>query len=41
MAGMYIVSPLFGSRVSFAKWFADHPPTEDRIARLRSREWAR
>lgn len=41
MAGMFIVNPLNGRRVSFKKLFADHPPTEDRIARLRSREWAR
>ncbi len=40
MAGMYIVNPLAGRRVSFKKWFSDHPPTADRIARLRSREWA-
>jgi heat shock protein HtpX len=41
MAGMFIVNPLRGSRVSFKNLFADHPPTEDRIARLRSREWAK
>jgi len=40
MAPMYIVSPLFGRRVVAKKWFADHPPTAERIARLRSREWA-
>jgi heat shock protein HtpX len=40
MAPMYIVNPLSGKRVSFAKWFSDHPPTEERIARLRSKEWA-
>jgi heat shock protein HtpX len=41
MAPMYIVSPLFGRRVVAKKLFADHPPTADRIARLRSRDWAK
>jgi heat shock protein HtpX len=41
MAGLYIVNPLAGMNVSMKSWFSDHPPTEDRIARLRSREWAR
>lgn len=41
MAPMYIVSPLAGSRVAFGQLFANHPPTAQRIARLRSREWAR
>jgi heat shock protein HtpX len=41
MAAMYIVNPLRGRRVSFGKWFSDHPPTEQRIARLRSGEWAK
>lgn len=40
MAPLYIVSPLAGVRVTAKKWFSDHPPTADRIARLRSREWA-
>jgi heat shock protein HtpX len=40
MAGMYIVNPLTGRRVSMARWFSDHPPTADRIARLRARQWA-
>jgi heat shock protein HtpX len=40
MAALFIVNPLRGRRVSFAKWFSDHPPTQDRIARLRSQEWA-
>lgn len=39
MAPMYIVSPLAGMNVSFKNLFSDHPPTEERIARLRSREW--
>jgi heat shock protein HtpX len=41
MAPMYIVSPLAGMNISLKGMFSDHPPTEDRIARLRSREWAR
>jgi heat shock protein HtpX len=41
MAPLYIVSPLAGMRVAFKGLFSDHPPTEDRIARLRSKEWAR
>jgi heat shock protein HtpX len=41
MAGLYIVSPLAGTRQSLSRLFADHPPTGERIARLRSREWAR
>jgi heat shock protein HtpX len=40
MAPLYIVSPLFGKRVVAKNLFADHPPTGERIARLRSREWA-
>jgi heat shock protein HtpX len=40
MAAVFIINPLNGRRVSFANWFSDHPPTEQRIARLRSREWA-
>jgi heat shock protein HtpX len=41
MAPLYIVSPLAGMNVSFKGLFSDHPPTEDRIRRLRAREWAR
>ena len=41
MAPMYIVSPLAGMNVSFKNLFSDHPPTEDRIRRLRAKEWAR
>src|ERR1700678_988593 len=40
MAGLFIVNPLGGRRVNFAKWFSDHPPTDQRIARLRSQQWA-
>jgi heat shock protein HtpX len=41
MAPLYIVSPLAGMNVSFKNLFSDHPPTEERIRRLRSHEWAR
>jgi Zn-dependent protease with chaperone function len=40
MAALFIINPLTGRRVSFGKWFSDHPPTPDRIARLRSKQWA-
>lgn len=35
-ASKYIVNPLSGQRVSFAKLFSTHPPMEERIARLRA-----
>jgi len=35
-ASKYIVKPLTGSKVSFAKLFTTHPPTEERVARLRA-----
>jgi heat shock protein HtpX len=38
-ASKYIVNPLSGRRVQYAKWFSTHPPLEDRIARLRQGEW--
>lgn len=38
-ASKYIVNPLTGRRVQFANLFSTHPPLEDRIARLRRREW--
>ncbi len=38
-AQAYIVHPLRG-KTSFANMFATHPPTQERIARLRSKEWA-
>jgi heat shock protein HtpX len=41
MAPLYIVSPLAGMNVSFKNLFSDHPPTDERIRRLRAREWAR
>jgi heat shock protein HtpX len=41
MAPMYIVSPLAGTRVVASRLFSDHPPTAERIARLRGRTWDR
>ena len=38
-AQAYIINPLTGRKVQFANLFRSHPPTEDRIARLRGREW--
>jgi heat shock protein HtpX len=38
-ASMFIVNPLTGRRVSFSGLFMTHPPTEQRIARLRAGEW--
>jgi heat shock protein HtpX len=35
----FIINPLTGRKVSFAGLFSSHPPTEDRIRRLRSGEW--
>jgi heat shock protein HtpX len=35
-ATAYIINPLTGRKVSFANLFTTHPPTEERIARLRS-----
>jgi heat shock protein HtpX len=40
-AQAYIVNPLSGRRAQFAKLFRSHPPTEDRVERLRAGEWAR
>jgi heat shock protein HtpX len=39
-ATAYIVNPFTGRQVQFANMFMSHPPIEDRIRRLRSREWA-
>ena len=39
-ASAYIVNPLSGRTVNFAKLFSTHPPTEERIARLRGTEAA-
>jgi heat shock protein HtpX len=35
MEQAFIVNPLTGRKVGFAKYFMTHPPVEDRIARLR------
>ena len=40
-AQAFIVNPLTGRKVAFANLFRTHPPTEDRVARLRAKEWAR
>jgi heat shock protein HtpX len=40
-AAMYIINPVTGKEIQFKNLFTTHPPTSDRIARLRSREWAR
>jgi heat shock protein HtpX len=39
-AQAFIVNPLTGRKVQFANLFRSHPATEERVARLRSREWA-
>lgn len=36
-ATAYIINPLTGRQMKFASFFSSHPPTEDRIARLRGR----
>ena len=38
-AQAYIVNPLTGRKVQFANLFRSHPVTEERVQRLRSREW--
>jgi heat shock protein HtpX len=40
-ASMYIVNPLTGRRIRFASLFLTHPPTEQRIDRLRQPAGAR
>jgi heat shock protein HtpX len=39
-ASAYIINPLTGRRVAFAGLFSTHPPTEERIRRLRTSSWA-
>jgi heat shock protein HtpX len=38
-ASAYIINPLTGRKVTFAGLFSSHPPTADRVARLRGGEW--
>jgi heat shock protein HtpX len=38
-ASAFIVNPLAGRKVNFSSLWSTHPPTEDRIARLRGGEW--
>jgi heat shock protein HtpX len=38
-AQAYIVNPLSGQKIQFANLFRTHPPTEDRVNRLRRGEW--
>jgi heat shock protein HtpX len=38
-ASLFIVNPLTGRDMQFKNLFQTHPPTADRIARLRSGEW--
>jgi heat shock protein HtpX len=40
-ATAYIINPLTGREVSFANMFRTHPPTADRIARLRHQQSVR
>jgi heat shock protein HtpX len=40
-ASAFIVNPLTNRKMSFANLWRTHPATEDRVARLRDREWAR
>jgi heat shock protein HtpX len=40
-AQKYIVNPLTGRKVQFAAFFTTHPPTDDRVARLRAGDWRR
>jgi heat shock protein HtpX len=40
-ATAYIINPLSGRKVNFASLFSTHPPTEERIARLRAQTHAR
>jgi heat shock protein HtpX len=40
-ASAFIVNPLSGRKMSFGNLWRTHPQTEDRVARLRAREWAR
>jgi heat shock protein HtpX len=39
-AQAFIVNPLSGRKIQFGNLFRSHPNTAERVARLRSREWA-
>jgi heat shock protein HtpX len=39
IAQAFIINPLTGRRVQFGNLFRTHPPTEDRVARLRQGAW--
>ena len=39
-AQAFIVNPLTGRRIQFSSLWRSHPPTQDRVARLRGRDWA-
>lgn len=39
MSTLFIVNPFSRRRSSFSRYFMDHPPTPERIARLRSGQW--
>jgi len=38
-AQAYIINPLTGRKAQFGNLFRTHPPTDDRVARLRSGDW--
>jgi heat shock protein HtpX len=38
-ASMFIINPLTGRKAQFANLFMTHPPTADRVARLRAGDW--
>ena len=38
-ASAFIVNPLSGRKMSFGNLWRSHPPTEDRVARLRAGDW--
>ena len=38
-ATAYIINPLTGRKVNFASLFSTHPPTAERVQRLRSNSW--
>lgn len=40
-AQAFIINPLSGQKIQFSNLWRTHPPTEDRVQRLRSREWAK